>query len=229
MGIAPVLTSLHGGNTEEHNSDSPLFRLNILICYSKQAWRSKTAPCACRTIKCRCLMSSCTVSPQVRWRCRALTATSMQPSLQCSPCMWFWLCLFTWPGMKACRKGRAKTTRTRPHRLVRPQEMDRHRPAALQPQASTPNTPPCTKRTAWRSGLHLGFDLSCLSSHWCRRSEPDLFVFEWLLKGLSFDCYLSVKRDWSWRFVINCWLNPVEYLHRCWRVNTVLTLCSLNV
>lgn len=51
MGIVPVLTSL-GGNTEEHNSDSPLFRLNILICYSKQAWRSKTAPYACRTIKC---------------------------------------------------------------------------------------------------------------------------------------------------------------------------------
>lgn len=77
------------------------------------------------------LTSSCTVSPQVRWRCRALTATSTQPSLQCLPCMWFWLCLFTWPGMKARRKGRAKTTRICPHRLVRPQEMDRHRPAVL--------------------------------------------------------------------------------------------------
>lgn len=35
----------------------------------------------------------------------------MQPLLQCSPCMWFWLCLFMWPGTKARLKGRAKTIR----------------------------------------------------------------------------------------------------------------------
>lgn len=37
MGTAPVLTSLRGGNAEEHSSDAPPFRLNLLIRYSKQA------------------------------------------------------------------------------------------------------------------------------------------------------------------------------------------------
>lgn len=124
------------------------------------------------------------VSPQDPWRCRALTVTSTQPSLQCSPCMWFWLCLFTWPGMKVRRKGRARTTKARLHQLVRPWEMDRHRckPADLQPQAPMPNTPPCTKHTAGGSDFYLGFDLNRLSIPWCRGSEPVLFVFEWLLK-----------------------------------------------
>lgn len=119
--------------------------------------------------------------------------------------MWFWLCLFTWRGMKAHRKGRAKTTKAGLHQLVRPQEMDRcgHRPAALQPEAPTLKTSPCTKHTVGRSGLHLGFDLNCLSVFWCGRSEPVLCVLEQLLKAclLGFVC---VKRGWSWGFVIDC-------------------------
>lgn len=97
------------------------------------------------------------------------------------------------------RKGRAKTTKACLHQPVRPQETDRygHRPAFLHPQAPTLNTPPRTRHTVGRSGLHLSFDLNCLGVFWCGRSEPVLFVFLKASEGMSSDFCLGVKRGWS--------------------------------
>lgn len=64
----------------------------------------------------------------------------MQPSLQCSLCMWFWLCLFTWPGMKARLKGRANTIKAYPHSPVRLEGTGRQTDRGIGPQC--PPTPP---------------------------------------------------------------------------------------
>lgn len=123
---------------------------------------------------------------QVQWRCQALTATSMLPSLQCLPCMWFWLCLFMWPGMKARLKGRANTIRAGPYQLVRLKGTGRqtqakiHRPPAW---ALAVNTAPSTNQKVSRSGLGLGFNL--------RLKHETVTVFspswgEWRLLGVFF-------------------------------------------
>ncbi|KAF1384511.1 hypothetical protein PFLUV_G00120990 [Perca fluviatilis] len=93
----------------------------------------------------------------------------MQPLLQCSLCMWFWLCLFMWRGTKARLKGRAKTIKACPYQLVRPEETGqtqawiRRAPPPTHPNptplwAPTLNTAPSTNQTVRGSGLRLGFN-----------------------------------------------------------------------
>lgn len=75
--------------------------------------------------------------------------------------MWFWLCLFTWLGTRAPRlKGRAKTIKACPYRLMRPQETDRrgHGSTAPPPRAPALNSAPSTNQTVRGSGLRLGFN-----------------------------------------------------------------------
>lgn len=81
----------------------------------------------------------------------------MQPLLPCSLCMWFWLCLFMWPGTRARLRRRANTIKARPYQLIRPEETDRCGHGSTPPPSHT-HTAPSTKQTVRGSGLRLGFN-----------------------------------------------------------------------
>lgn len=98
--------------------------------------------------------------------------------------MWFWLCLFTWPGTKARLKGRANTIKARPYQLVRPEETDRHGHGSTAPPPWAPalNTAPSTNQTVRGSGLRLGFNARS------KQESTSLFpdMGEWRLLGVFF-------------------------------------------
>lgn len=88
----------------------------------------------------------------------------MQPLSQCSLCMWFLLCLFMWPGMKARLKARANMIKACPLSAFK---ADKDGQTWVRIHTPSPAT---TTNNTWRStilkpgcqvsGLHTGFNLS---------------------------------------------------------------------